>query len=176
MRLARPVPWNKWGPYLSERQWAQFAKTTARTATRRTTLVMTRAVPAPIAGEKTGLPAFLMTNSNCVSQSPSGTVAYILFYEYFMATTEPDWEPVTRPDGPGSSLAFWICSLVGTRRIRSKLRKGDLAARMTREQVARSRSVRNSAAMHLRLTPALTTYCLPIKALMRQKVENPGGG
>ena len=45
---------------------------------------MSSAVPVPIAGEKTGLPASLMTNSNCVSQSPYGTVAYILFYEYFL--------------------------------------------------------------------------------------------
>lgn len=26
------VPWRKWGPYLSERQWAQCEKITAKTA------------------------------------------------------------------------------------------------------------------------------------------------
>lgn len=60
------TPW-KWGPYLSERQWVQFAKITAPMAMPGTTSVMTRLDRAPITGAKTALPASAMTNSICAS-------------------------------------------------------------------------------------------------------------
>ena len=50
----RGIPWKKWGPYLSERQWGTVREDYSdERRMRGTILVMTRPVPAPIAGEKT---------------------------------------------------------------------------------------------------------------------------
>jgi len=45
------VPWKKWGPYLSERQWGLSARTTVRTGMPGTTSPMTRPVPGLPLGE-----------------------------------------------------------------------------------------------------------------------------
>ena len=57
------VPWRKWGPYLSERQWGTVAKTTARMEMPGITSPTTRPARAPITGAKTVLPASAMTNN-----------------------------------------------------------------------------------------------------------------
>jgi len=48
------IPWKKWGPYLSERQWARSARTTARTATPGTISPMTSRAHGPTGGARTG--------------------------------------------------------------------------------------------------------------------------
>ncbi len=69
------VPWRRWGPYLSERQWGPYGRTTARTATPGRTSPTTRPAPAPTAGARTASRASATTNSGCASRSPCGTAA-----------------------------------------------------------------------------------------------------
>ena len=48
------IPWKKWGPYLSERQWGTVREDYSTTATRGITSPTTSRVPGRIAGAKTG--------------------------------------------------------------------------------------------------------------------------
>ena len=44
------IPWKKWGPYLSERQWGRCAKITAGVVMHGTTSPITKPVHVPTAG------------------------------------------------------------------------------------------------------------------------------
>ena len=57
--------WNRWGPYLAERAGAQFAKTTARTATPGAIFPTIMRARAPTAGMKTALPASAIVTNIC---------------------------------------------------------------------------------------------------------------
>ena len=60
---------------------------------------------------------------------------YICFTSISTGTTAPASGPATKPDGPGSSRGRSICLRVGAADW-LQTSKGDLAARLTREQVA----------------------------------------
>lgn len=62
------APWKKWGPYLSERQWARYARTIATGAG--ITSLMIRPVPEHTAGERMGWPVSVMKGSGCASRYP----------------------------------------------------------------------------------------------------------
>ena len=62
------IPWKKWGPYLSERQWGTVREDYSRTAMRGTTFPTTSRVPAPTTGEKTGWPESPTTSSSFASR------------------------------------------------------------------------------------------------------------
>jgi len=46
----KQVPWRKWGPYLSERQWVRYEKTIARMVMPGITSLMIRHAPGLIIG------------------------------------------------------------------------------------------------------------------------------
>jgi hypothetical protein len=58
--------WYLWGPYLSERQWARSAKTTAAMGRRGVTCRMIMPGPGPTGGARTGWPALVTWSSGCV--------------------------------------------------------------------------------------------------------------
>src|SRR5262249_28816467 len=66
------VPWQKWGPYLSERQWGTVREDTALKETPGTTSLTIRRVPALIVGAKTVWPGFATTSNCFVSRWRSG--------------------------------------------------------------------------------------------------------
>ena len=72
---AKSVPWHKWGPYLSERQWGTVREDYSETGTLGTTSLMNRHVRAHIAGAKTVLQEFVTIISSSVLRSHSGTDA-----------------------------------------------------------------------------------------------------
>jgi hypothetical protein len=47
------IPWKKWGPYLSERQWGTVREDYSENGDAGTISVMTRLAPAPITGRRT---------------------------------------------------------------------------------------------------------------------------
>ena len=60
--------WRRWGPYVSERQWARCARTTAPTATPGTTSRTTMRAAAPIAGARMALAGSATTSSASASR------------------------------------------------------------------------------------------------------------
>jgi hypothetical protein len=66
------IPWKKWGPYLSERQWGTVREDYVAMAMPGTTSRMTRPDPVPITGARTVWPVSEMVSSYCASAWPSG--------------------------------------------------------------------------------------------------------
>jgi len=69
------VPWKKWGPYLSERQWGTVREDYSSDGNAWNTSPTTRPGLAPTAGEKMGWRESPMTNSTFASPWRCGTDA-----------------------------------------------------------------------------------------------------
>ena len=59
------IPWKKWGPYLSERQWGKSAKITAKTGMPGITSRTIRLARVPTSGAKMGSVDCATTSSGC---------------------------------------------------------------------------------------------------------------
>jgi hypothetical protein len=83
------APWRRWGPYLSERQWARCARTTAPTATHGTTSATIRRAHALTAGGRwTGRllrrqAKALLRACPVERQERPYSLLRVLFYEHF---------------------------------------------------------------------------------------------
>ena len=82
----RNIPWRKWGPYISERQWGTVREDYSKDGTPGTTSRMTKRGLAPIAGAKTASAAF-----------PTRTRCSALRWRFGMVRSDPEGAPV-RPD------------------------------------------------------------------------------
>ena len=67
------IPWKKWGPYLSERQWGTVREDYSETAMPGTISPMTRRAHAPTGGARTGSGASAMTSNGCALRWRCGT-------------------------------------------------------------------------------------------------------
>ena len=67
------IPWKKWGPYLSERQWGTVREDYSEEEMRGITSPMTSLAPVRTNGARTGLEESPMTSSSCASPSRYGT-------------------------------------------------------------------------------------------------------
>ena len=71
---AAKIPWKKWGPYLSERQWGTVREDYSEDGNAGITFRMITLDLAPITGARMVLRASATTNSCYVSVWPCGTV------------------------------------------------------------------------------------------------------
>jgi hypothetical protein len=67
------IPWKKWGPYLSERQWGTVREDCSQDGNAWDYFSHDQSHRVPTAGEKTVWRVSPMTNNNCVSRSHCGT-------------------------------------------------------------------------------------------------------
>jgi hypothetical protein len=69
------IPWKKWGPYLSERQWGTVREDYSEGATRGITSPTTMRAHAPTSGARTGSADCAMTRNGCALRWRCGTSA-----------------------------------------------------------------------------------------------------
>ena len=69
------VPWRRWGPYLSERQWGTVREDYSADGDAWRYFRTTRPARAPTAGARTASPASATTSSGCAWRSRCGTAA-----------------------------------------------------------------------------------------------------
>ena len=66
------IPWKKWGPYLSERQWGTVREDYSDNGDAWNYFPHDHPVPGHTNGAKMGLPVFRMTNNFSVLRLPCG--------------------------------------------------------------------------------------------------------
>ena len=81
------IPWKKWGPYLSERQWGTVREDYGGRAKAGISSPTIRLVRGHTDGAKTALPACAMANSGSASRWPCGTAADPILKERLFGLT-----------------------------------------------------------------------------------------